>query len=401
VIVALRAHDLGVATVGTRVRTLDGLRGVAILLVVLGHYCGVMTATTFVDKLFHKLAVVGWSGVDLFFVLSGFLITGILQDTKGGEHFFRNFYVRRVLRIFPIYYASLLIFFVVVPLFVMTSLTYRGHSEHLHTLLHNQGWYWSYLTNVLIAREGNLEATPLHTAHFWSLAVEEQFYLLWPAVIYMLSRQRLIGLCVAVAVVALALRTFLVIVGVNPLATYVLTPCRLDALTMGGLIALVARGPGGLSVLARKARLVVVAGVGVVLGIFVRQRGFRTLDPVVETAGYTVLALLFGGVLVLALTAPGGSWTRTILEHPTLVSVGRYSYAIYIVHFPLVPVLQRGILPGGALPLVLGSQIPAAIGFIMVGALVSLGLALVSWHVLEKRFFKLKDLFPYGLPARV
>ena len=153
----------------------------------------------------------GWIGVDLFFVLSGFLITGILYDAKGGPHYFRNFYMRRSLRIFPLYYAFLILIFAVMPLLRASGADHVG----------KQVWMWTYLSNVLFARVG-WEGMPAHTTHLWSLAIEEQFYLLWPLLVWLASRRRLIQLCVGSIAVAFATRLVLHFVFANDVAAYAL-----------------------------------------------------------------------------------------------------------------------------------------------------------------------------------
>ena len=162
---------------------LDGIRGLAILLVLLCHFplYGDMQPTIFIDKLFYAMTRAGWCGVDLFFVLSGFLITGILYDAKGSRFFFRNFYMRRCLRIFPLYYGVLAVFFVIVPFVLPLGRNYE-------LFLKDQAWYWSYLTNIKIAIEGWPKFYAL--AHFWSLAVEEQFYFVWPFVVFLWDEER-------------------------------------------------------------------------------------------------------------------------------------------------------------------------------------------------------------------
>jgi peptidoglycan/LPS O-acetylase OafA/YrhL len=141
---------------------LDGIRGLAILLVMLRHFTLGMRAESVVDSAFKSVTSVGWSGVDLFFVLSGFLITGLLLDSKYGPHYFRNFFARRALRIFPLYYAVLAVIFFALPFTPLASL-----AEYA-TLRANQVWYWTYGSNVLNAIAGP-SATPLTTDHFWSL----------------------------------------------------------------------------------------------------------------------------------------------------------------------------------------------------------------------------------------
>jgi len=165
------------------VPALDGLRGLAILLVLARHTANELQPGRGLDVAVKRVLQVGWSGVDLFFVLSGFLITGILLDARGGRHYFRNFYMRRSLRIFPVYYGSLFVTFAVLPFFVATPL--------FAVLQRNQLWYWTYLVNVLSPLTGGT-GTPYNTAHLWSLAVEEQFYLLWPAVVWVSGPRRLL-----------------------------------------------------------------------------------------------------------------------------------------------------------------------------------------------------------------
>ena len=147
----------------SHIPALDGLRGIAVLTVMWLHFVFLVPRTGG-ERLFWNLSETGWIGVDLFFVLSGFLITGILYDAKGGPHYFRNFYMRRSLRIFPLYYAFLILIFAVMPLLRASGADHVG----------KQLWMWTYLSNVLFARVG-WEGMPAHTTHLWSLAIEEQF----------------------------------------------------------------------------------------------------------------------------------------------------------------------------------------------------------------------------------
>jgi peptidoglycan/LPS O-acetylase OafA/YrhL len=349
-------------TPGTHVPALDGIRGIAILLVMFCHftlYGGMQPACT-LDKLYYRVALAGWVGVDLFFVLSGYLITGILLDTKGGEYFFRNFYIRRALRIFPLYYGFLLLFFVILPLTMPTS-------ESLRLLHRDQGWYWGYLANVLIAFEG-WTPVPGTVGHLWSLAVEEQFYLIWP-----------VGLSLAG----------------NPTAAYVLTPARMDALAVGAFLALAAREPSGL---ANVLRFVwpVIAGSSVSLASILIWRGaLRPESMAVQTIGYTSIAFLCGALLTLAATSTPETKIGRILSHPILVSFGYYSYALYIFHLPITSFLEQQVLSVGALPTVMGSLLPAQAVFTMVATVTAFAIAFLSWLLYEVQFLNLKGLFPY------
>jgi peptidoglycan/LPS O-acetylase OafA/YrhL len=370
-----------------RVPALDGLRGAAILLVMAHHfviYSGLQKSGA-ADRLFRAVAYTGWSGVDLFFVLSGFLITGILLDAKGRRGYFRNFYMRRFLRIFPLYYGFLLMFFVVLP-----ALFPRAQDCILP--LRDQLWYWSHLTNVEFARNG--WPACLAVGHLWSLAVEEQFYLVWPAVVLLTSPRALKVACLSLVAISLLTRIWLALDG-QVLAAYVLMPARFDTLAIGGLLALVARGPGGLHRLTRYAWPAAgVAGALLLVMAGLRQ-GLGEGDPVVVTAGFTLLGILFGATLVIAMTSGQYSWVNRILTSRQLMAFGRYSYALYIFHQPVSLFLRDYVVSVQSLPRFFGSQLPAQFIFMLLAGSISFALAWLSWHLYEQHFLKLKRFFPY------
>jgi peptidoglycan/LPS O-acetylase OafA/YrhL len=361
-----------------RLPVLDGLRGIAILLVLLLHFTmyGGTPATSGIGGFVHRFALAGWIGVDLFFVLSGFLITGILWDAKGGERYFRNFYARRILRIFPLYYGALVVFLVLLPF-------WPGHAG-LQRLREEGIWYWTYLVNVQIAREGWPDFGAL--GHFWSLAVEEQFYLLWPLAVFLLPRRPLMALCVGVGGLAVGFRLALHLAAREE-AAFVLLPARVDALAAGALLALAVRGPGGLPAALRWAKPAAAVALAGLAALFVWKRGLPAEDPEVAVAGYTLLAILFAGALALALESGAGRW----LAAPWLVFFGRYSYGLYVLHHPLLFLkpewLSYGSLAGWLL-------------FVAGATGVTVALALLSWYLWEKPFLDLKDRFPYASGAR-
>jgi peptidoglycan/LPS O-acetylase OafA/YrhL len=159
-----------------RVPVLDGLRGLAILLVMLHHFFqNYVPEPVWIDRLVFGLMGCGWFGVDLFFVLSGFLITGILYDAKGADRYFLNFYARRTLRIFPLYYAVLVLLFVLLP-----RVPHPLAADYVSDSAPDQLWFWLYLTNFRIALNGGWYSH-LVPSVFWSLAIEEQFYVLYPS----------------------------------------------------------------------------------------------------------------------------------------------------------------------------------------------------------------------------
>jgi peptidoglycan/LPS O-acetylase OafA/YrhL len=387
------ARDAGAADVDTagRIRVLDGVRGIAILLVLMLHFAlyGGTAPRGGADRIAFSLLSTGWIGVDLFFVLSGFLITGILYRTKDERHYFRNFYMRRVLRIFPLYYATLALFAIVLPAIWLGTVELRSVSDHATS-------FWLYLTNIRIARAGWAPSDLL--GHFWSLAVEEQFYLVWPFIVFACSRKALLRVCAGILIACPLVRIGLHSAD-SSLAAYVLTPARLDSLAIGGLVALIAEGRGGLERLARRAPALLGGGLAVTAGLVVARPGLPYQDAIVGTIGYSVLAVLFAALIARLLTAPqdgrlartfGSSWLRFF---------GRYSYALYVFHHPLLFLLPAwwsidAFRPAGT-PWLLGYCL-----FVVATLPVCVGLSLLSWHAVELPFLRLKDRFPAGRSSR-
>ena len=218
------------------VPALDGVRGMAIVLVLVSHLMlfNDHTGSRFGDSL-SALRGLGWVGVDLFFVLSGFLITGILFDTLQDPHYFRSFYMRRFLRIFPLYYGFLFFLLVLGHWGPGMHFEWNGRQYVLLTYLQNTG-IWFPVTDFHPGVWADLD-------HFWSLAVEEQFYVFWPLLVFLVrGRRRIIALALALSGIALLLRIALYVHGSSPLLIFMLTPCRMDTLLVGGLAALVVRG---------------------------------------------------------------------------------------------------------------------------------------------------------------
>src|SRR3989475_6681052 len=260
---------------------LDGLRGVAVLLVLLIHaiWGPLRPATASIDVVVRAVAYAGWMGVDLFFVLSGFLITGILLDTRGQPGWWPNFIARRALRIFPLYYGALTVLFVLLPWLV------RWSNPEFVTLQANQRWYWTYTVNLLAARTGG-SGTPLYTSHLWSLSIEEQFYLIWPLIVWACRPRTLLRVAALAVIAGLAFRLGLVLHDpLNARAVYTLTPGRLDGLMTGAALAVLARSPGGLLRLNAFAPPALGAG-GLALGALAVWRGgpFGPAPPVAGAA---------------------------------------------------------------------------------------------------------------------
>ena len=202
------------------------MRGLAILLVLVYHVNLGLDDPSWLGVTLGKVFQLGGCGVDLFFVLSGFLITGILHDAKGEPYYFRNFYVRHTLEIFPLYYAVLLFAFVFLPIVSTLGTTIYREAAYY------QGWLWLYVANVLMGIKSGYVFGGFN--HFWSLAVEEHFYLFWPLVIYACNRRGAMLACAGCIWLSTASRVWLMALGDNGIACYVLTPCRMDSLALGG-----------------------------------------------------------------------------------------------------------------------------------------------------------------------
>lgn len=366
---------------GNRLPALDGVRGLAILLVMLHHFCfySGIRPLSLLDNLIYQLSYAGWVGVDLFFVLSGFLITGILWDARHNEqHYFRNFYMRRVLRIFPLYYGVLACTFLLLPRLAPTNPDVQG-------FLDDQLWYWGYTLNLKIAWSGWPDFYAF--GHFWSLAVEEQFYLFWPLVVFYFPRPTLLALCMAIIAGSLGLRLLIVLTPLPNLAAYVLTLARMDALAVGALLAILIRTPQGLHHVRRLSPYCAGVTALLVVALFGWQRGLDPENPVVLTVGLSLLALLFGALVALVLLHP---LPQRLFTARTLGFLGRYSYGLYVFHHPLV--LWLALQP---LPLPTHTPLLAIALFSLLALALSLPLAWLSWHLYEKQFLKLKTWFPY------
>jgi peptidoglycan/LPS O-acetylase OafA/YrhL len=367
---------------------LDGIRGLAILLVLLRHASHhIDKGGSFIDSLFFTVTERGWVGVDLFFVLSGFLITGILCKAKGRAGYFKDFYARRVLRIFPAYYAVLVIFFVVLPMIPVLSWYVAGSS-------HDQIWFWTYLTNLRVAERGSFYPELIPNV-LWSLAIEEQFYLAWPLVVYFCSRRTVLRICVSLLVLAVALRIGMVLSDFSETSVRIFTLTRIDGLAVGSLLAIVAQG--GMAVAARRFRwiglLAFVLLIWVMFGLDTIPREFQALAI---TLRFTTIALVFGALIAIVATAREGSLLNRFFSAWWLQQLGKYSYAIYLWHGPMYALVDSQLFDKNSGPLILDSAIPRWTAYVIVAGLASVLAALISWHLMEKHFLKLKRYFPSG-----
>jgi peptidoglycan/LPS O-acetylase OafA/YrhL len=371
-----------------RIPELDGIRGIAILLVILCHYVGNPdhSALGFWPHRFLIAFTVGWSGVDLFFVLSGFLIGGILLDARSAPHYFRAFYMRRVFRILPIYYLWTLLFAVTAVLALVFS---PGRFQVSSGDLIRVPVQLLFLQNIFI---GMPHFTWIWFVVTWSLAVEEQFYLLAPPLIRFLSHRRLIAVLVATIVLAPFLR-FLLFRFWAP-GTYLcafLMPCRADALSCGMLLVVAWREARirewirGHAVLLQRALFVAFLGVGALLWWLVHP-----INAVTVTIGYTWLAMFYS-VLLLTVVSQPAQWLAAIMRWRFLGWLGGISYCVYILHDAFNFFAHRIFLH--AEPQL---QTLPALGVSALALLATLGAAVLSWRYFEKPLIRRGHSYSYG-----
>ena len=363
---------------------LDGLRGFALLLVFSQHYLQLPW---------------GWTGVDLFFVLSGFLITGILYDSRDRPGRVRTFYMRRTLRIFPLYYGVLLLLVLSTPL--------------LHWQWSDFWWAWpAYLGNYLRflqfghptpalfqamlgeLTQGGGGGAVVYVGHFWSLCVEEQFYLVWPWVVFAVRDRRwLMACCVAAVVVAPVARAVLAATAppyfMEVTGTVVLTPLRADSLLLGGLLALLLRGAQAQWTM-RVARWVGWAAVPllVILVATLIRRGRAYVYPTgTLTWGITLVDLLAAALILLSLEP--GSWVYRVFTVRPLRWLGRISYGAYVFHdLPHMMYLRAETWMGYSFPfLTVHTRVWASV----IAFPCTLILATLSFRYFETPFLRLKE----------
>ena len=341
----------------------------------------------------------GWGGVDLFFVLSGFLITGILFDARNGNHPFRNFYLRRTLRIFPLYYAIILGLLLTCPIlhWQMTWgwLVWPAYIGNFARYFHPYPDFSPFQRLADFQPIGTMLSihVPLALGHFWSLCLEEQFYLFWPCVVFSVrDRRKLNWICALSIPICLAMRLagqhflpgWMVANGVLNRAT----PLRLDALLMGGLVALTLRGPlADLLLRAARSALPWALGIAIVVVFGISQGHiFRVAYPYPDwtlTFGLTALEIL-GALLILTAIQPTSLLYRVLNLEP-LRWLGRISYGAYVLHEIPHPILAW-----------LGTRISSRFG-VQITAVMALAFTLVSawlsFRYFESWFLKIKDRF--------
>ncbi|MEZ4294435.1 MAG: acyltransferase [Polyangiaceae bacterium] len=363
-----------------RMVALDGVRGLAVLLVMLHHFM-FLPKDTLIHTGVYAVRKLGWTGVELFFVLSGYLITSILIEYRGDGRYFSAFYARRALRILPLYYVVVAASFFLLPAFI-----------NLGELKGSPGWYWFQASNWHMAFNGFSHKT---LCVCWSLAIEEQFYLIWPLVVG-LTPPRLLGrVALGVFIGSSLLSIGMSAAGAPWVMTYTLTPCRLGGLALGGFLATVpqeklrasskaALRVGGLAAAVSAAVLLITRST------HMEGRGWTGI-------GFTALSVLWASVITLALSAP--VVTRVFSSRP-LTFLGKYSYGLYLWHMPVAIFVRDSVFGPKVWPRVFGTLLVGQLVYDVLAMAVSIAVAWVSWRALEEPILRLKKHFHYARMGR-
>ncbi len=369
----------------TRFPALDGIRALAITMAFLVHYGG-GSHGGHVLRALNAIRTRGWIGVDLFFVLSGFLITGILFDTRNDSHFFRRFFVRRGLRILPVFYLVFAILLLLTPIF-----HYQWHWMQLTFLIYLGNFFANHNWSLyLLISRNHPDATVLFD-HLWSLCVEEQFYLLWPFVVWAIrDRVRLLWTAGGIAAFSILLRVAMVaLLPENVASTWVprTLPFLMDTLLIGAILALLLRGPSADAWLRRCKSIALWGGVLLLLFLAIPLEASARW---MLTLGFTLIAVVGAGLIGSTLQ-PGSLVFRFFNLRPLRI-LGKYSYGFYIYHLLYMSAWIRLLkfISNRTHSIMLGGLIEIPCNFC-----VTFIVSKLSYDFVEIRFLRWKDRFQY------
>jgi len=364
---------------------LDGLRGIAIVLVLV-HHLTLYRPDRGIDSWIAAIPLFGWTGVNLFFVLSGYLITGILLDSRDSKHYYSTFFARRALRIFPLYYLVLFVALVLLPLVPELHRVIVGPYPVPPKLP-----YWLYLTNFSIADRGMVHGW-LDIA--WSLAIEEQFYIVW-AVVVLICPPRWLGLlCASILLIEPIGRSYALSRGVQAEDIYVLTFYRLDALTLGALLGWAQRH-GKLPVSPKAIVMTTLVCMAGIVAICIDAGDSWWWNQRMQQFGYTLVGITGAAMVIAAVTNPESSLWPRMLSAGWLRAFGKYSYCLYLIHLPVMRMVREYVFePQDYNHLVFSPWITQIIFYVVAIAPAFL-LARLSWTVFEAPILRLKARFPY------
>lgn len=317
---------------------LDGLRGIAIIFVAYKHIVPSLDwqTTYWYHKAFTTIVSSMWAGgISLLFLISGFLITTTLLKQKENPHALHNFHVSRVLRIFPLYYFALILFIFIVP-----SLGYTP--DWIQRLSDNQLWYWTYTLNWASPFINSVGFT-----HLWSLALQEQFYLLWPLVILFNKPRQAVYICLFLILSAPIFRYILFnyfydlgpSTALSSKASHTFLIARWDSLALGSLIALIHYTKIGFSTLLKWEKPILIVSVLFLFSQLIYYKYIPQMESGVSTLNQTAASIIWAYVILYCIHQPSAKGILlTILEAHILKRLAKYSYSIFIFHIPILHV---------------------------------------------------------------
>lgn len=361
-----------------RIPGLDGLRGLAVCLVFVHHVGGQGVQKVLPEfQLGKAFWYNSWCFIEMFLLVSGFLATGRLLETRRSPGSLRRFLTGRVLRVLPLYFALLLLAFVLLrPLLA-------GRSDY-DSAWRQQWTFWMLVQNWMIGLQGWWQWE--YVNHLWYVAVDAQFFLVWALVIALVPHRALLGVTLLGCLVAPACRVALHLLQTPPLACYMWTPCRIDSLMLGSVLALLVRSEQGIALL-RAIRPWAAGASAAALAVWIALTGRLVPTSFSFCAfGYTLVAVFFGSLLSYCVLPGRPNWFVRLVDAPSLGSVGRLSYGIYLFHFPIIVYLVRYFPKFSGF---WGQLLSAAIFTLWVASL-SLVLAYASWRLFEKPLLSLK-----------
>lgn len=377
--------------------SLDGLRGIAIILVLTAHVFPLKSLSESGFQAAAAFLSIGNTGVHLFFVLSGFLITSILIRNKSATNYFRAFYARRVLRIVPLYYLLLFLFLIIIPRDDNNWINHDG----------NTIYYWLFLNNFYSEL-----GVPLHRALTvcWSLAVEEQYYLIWPLIVRGFKNNILLFIAASCFLGSIGLRAFLYLhAGYSGEHVHVFTPAILDGIALGSMIALLFASESNIAAwilsLLGKAFPLLLLLVCAVWSVAARQNtdlGMAFYEPLLVVYGWAISTIMYASVLVIAVK--NKSKINAFLRLGILRKFGKYSYAIYLFHVllaavfaPVAIMFQYFImlfLKHVGIEVAYNTLSLEIFGFFIKIVMIYYA-GKLSWELLESRVLSLKSHFPF------
>lgn len=361
---------------------LNGLRGLAILTVMIYHFMNLSVSLhTSFDIAVNNFFMMGWVGVDIFFALSGFLITSILLKTKHSATYYSSFYIKRILRIFPLYYLYLaFIFFAFFPI-VYHHLN-PAEQQSFKVAEPSQIYFWLYLSNIKQFFQHIFFGAGL--GHIWSLSIEEQFYLVWPFLVYYLHLKNLKKMLIVVMLLSIVIRAACYFSNVPGLSIYTFTFTRLDALAYGAFIAAIVQQP--VKIIYSRVKIAFKSLLIINILLFAIFGPWPNSTPVMLIIGFSLIGIM-NALLILILQSEEPSRLKLFFNNGFLKFWGKYSYALYLFN-PIVKQICFKILPPPFL--IWGTLLLWDICFIIFCTLITIILALISWNCYEKWFMRIK-----------